>query len=50
MWARRDVIPIDATLHETDYVDSGHVRLGELHTQSTLINYREMKILQHASR
>jgi hypothetical protein len=43
-------IPIDATLHETDYVDSGHVRLGELHTQSTLINYREMKILQHASR
>ena len=43
-------IPIDATLHESDYVDSGHVRLGELHTQSTLINYREMKILNYATR
>ena len=43
-------IPIDATFHERDYVDSGHIRLGELHTQSTLINYREMKILDYAKK
>ena len=43
-------IPLDVTFHETDYVDSGHIRLGILHTQSTLINYREIKILQHAER
>jgi len=43
-------IPVDATLHETDYVDSGHVRLGVLRTNATLINFREMKILDFASR
>jgi len=41
-------IPVDATFHETDYVDSGHVRLGVLNTPFTVINFREMKILQHA--
>lgn len=41
-------IPIDATMHESDYVDSGHIRLGELKTQFTVINFREMKILQYA--
>jgi len=43
-------IPVDATLHETDYLDSGHVRLGVLHTNATIINFREMKILDFASR
>jgi hypothetical protein len=43
-------IPIDATMHESDYLDSGHIRLGVLKTNSTLINYREMKILDYASR
>jgi len=43
-------IPVDATLHETDYVDSGHVRLGVLRTNATVINFREMKILDFASR
>jgi hypothetical protein len=43
-------IPVDATLHETDYLDSGHVRLGVLHTSATVINFREMKILDYASR
>ena len=43
-------IPVDATLHETDYLDSGHVRLGVLRTNATVINFREMKILDHASR
>jgi len=43
-------IPVDVTFHETDYVDSGHIRLGVFKTNSTLINYREMKILDYASR
>ena len=43
-------IPIDVTMHESDYLDSGHIRLGVLLTNSTLINYREMKILDYASR
>lgn len=34
-------IPIDATMHESDYLDSGHIRLGELKTRSTVINFRE---------
>jgi len=41
-------IPVDATLHESDYLDSGHVRLGILHTQFTVINFREMHILDYA--
>jgi hypothetical protein len=40
-------IPIDATLNERDYVDSGHIRLGILHTSFTVINFREMKIIQY---
>lgn len=43
-------IPIDATMHESDYVNSGHIRLGVLLTNSTLINYREMRILDYALR
>ena len=43
-------IPVDATFHETDYLDSGHVRLGVLQTNATVINFREMKILDYASR
>jgi hypothetical protein len=43
-------IPVDATFHETDYVDSGHVRLGVFKTNVTVINYREMKIIQYATR
>lgn len=43
-------IPVDATFHETDYVDSGHIRLGEVKTQFTVINFRELKILDYALR
>jgi hypothetical protein len=43
-------IPVDATMHESDYLDSGHIRLGELKTDATVINFREMKILNYASR
>ena len=38
-------IPLDVTIHETDYVDSGHIRLGVLDTRQTLINSWEMEIL-----
>ena len=43
-------VPVDATMHESDYVDSGHIRLGVLKTQFTVINFREMKILNYALR
>lgn len=43
-------IPVDVTLHESDYVDSGHIRLGILRTDATVINFREMKILDYTSR
>ena len=37
-------IPVDVTIHETDYVDSGHIRLGILKTKATVINFKEMTI------
>ena len=43
-------VPIDVTIHETDYVDSGHIRLGILKTKVTVINFKEMMILDYASR
>ena len=43
-------IPIDVTIHETDYVDSGHIRLGILKTKVTVINFKEMTILDYTSR
>ena len=43
-------IPVDVTMHESDYLDSGHVRFGVLKTYATVINYREMKIIKYASR
>jgi len=38
-------IPIDVTVHETDYIDSGHIRLGILKSPQTIINYEEIEIL-----
>jgi hypothetical protein len=43
-------IAVDATFHETNYVDSGHIRLGEVKTQFTVINFRELKIMDYALR
>jgi hypothetical protein len=40
-------IPVDVTLHETDYINAGHLRLGVLHTRQTVINFREMVILEY---
>jgi hypothetical protein len=37
-------IPVDVTIHETEYVDSGHIRLGILKTKATVINFKEMTI------
>ncbi len=40
-------IPVDVTIHETDYIDSGHIRLGVLKTGITVINFKEMEILDY---
>lgn len=40
-------IPIDVTIHETDYVNSGHIRLGEVKSYTTNIDYREIEILDY---
>ena len=40
-------IPVDATAMETDFVDSGHIRVGEYQSLSTAVNTREMEILEH---
>jgi hypothetical protein len=44
-----DWIPIEVTIHETDYADSGHIRLGILKTKVTVINFKEMTILDYSS-
>ena len=38
-------VPLDVTSHEADYVDSGHIRLGEVKTLQTIIIYDTMEIL-----
>lgn len=38
-------IQVDATMDEIDYVDSGHIRLGELLSMNTRFNAPEMEIL-----
>ena len=43
-------IPVDVTSHETDYVDSGHIRLGVLKTKVTVINFKAMEILNYRTR
>lgn len=39
-------IPVDVTIHETDYADSGHIRFGVLNTRQTQINNWKMEILK----
>lgn len=45
IWMGRDAgwIPVDATAFETDFIDAGHIRLGE----KTSFNPEEMKILEY---
>ncbi len=38
-------IPVDATAHENDFVDSGHIRIGEYTSMSTAFNGKEIEIL-----
>lgn len=41
-------VPLDVTIHETDYVDSGHIRFGVRVTRLTRINSWEMEILDYS--
>ena len=41
-------IPLDVTINETDYINSGHLRLGIFNTSVTLINFIKMDILDYS--
>jgi len=41
-------IPLDVTINETDYINSGHLRLGIFKTSVTLINFFKMDILDYS--
>ncbi|MCF7859516.1 MAG: hypothetical protein K9N07_09400 [Candidatus Cloacimonetes bacterium] len=40
-------IPVDATAFENDFVDAGHIRIGELEFASTSFNGKEIEILEY---
>jgi hypothetical protein len=40
-------IPVDATALQTDYVDSGHIRMGEMESMTISFNPHEMEILDY---
>jgi hypothetical protein len=40
-------IPVDATAFENDFLDSGHIRIGEYTSISTSFNGKEIEILDH---
>jgi hypothetical protein len=40
-------IPVDATAGETDYVDSGHIRIGAYASLSSRLNAQEFEILDY---
>jgi len=40
-------IPLDTTIGETDYVDSGHIRIGIHQSVATTLNVRAIEILDH---
>jgi transglutaminase-like putative cysteine protease len=40
-------IPVDSTAHETSFVDSGHIRLGELSSTSIALNAVSMEVLDY---
>jgi hypothetical protein len=43
-------IPVDATAMETDYVDSGHIRMGELTSSGISLNLLAIEVLEHEVR
>jgi transglutaminase-like putative cysteine protease len=40
-------IPLDTTIGEPDYVDSGHIRIGVFGSVATSLNARSIEILEH---
>lgn len=40
-------IPVDSTAFETDYVDSGHIRLGVYQYVTTALNPKKMEVLDY---
>jgi hypothetical protein len=40
-------IPVDVTAMETDFVDSGHIRIGAYESLATALNAEEMEILDY---
>jgi hypothetical protein len=40
-------IPVDTTVREADYVDSGHIRIGIHQSTTTALNARKMEILDY---
>jgi transglutaminase-like putative cysteine protease len=40
-------IPLDSTAYEADFVDSGHIRLGEYESAATAINMIETEVLDY---
>jgi transglutaminase-like putative cysteine protease len=40
-------IPVDATAGETDFVDSGHIRIGEYVSTTTALNPKAMEVLDY---
>ncbi len=42
-------IPVDATIKEIDFVDSGHLRLGVLTTKGIYLGFKEAEILDYTA-
>jgi transglutaminase-like putative cysteine protease len=42
-------ITVDATANEIDYVDSGHIRIGEYQSMVTALNPKKMQVLDFAA-
>lgn len=40
-------IPVDSTAFETDYVDSGHIRMGVYQYMTTALNPKKMEVLDY---
>ena len=41
-------IPVDVTINETDYINSGHLRMGIFKTSVTVMNFIKMDILDYS--
>jgi len=42
-------ITVDATANEIDYVDSGHIRIGEFQSMVTALNPKKMEVLDYTA-